>query len=141
MSLPLDLVSRVSRRMVRGTTWDLASPSQEHPWRKRAKLYCGSGNDLTYRFPVIVEAIAKLRVRSCIIIDGEAVACGDDGLASFDRIRYRQNDASVFMWAFDVIELDGDDLRIDPLEYFLRSRPCSARRVLAGAQRDSASRR
>ena len=59
--------------------------------------------------------MAKLSVRSCII-DGEAVACGDDGLSSFDRIRYRRNDESVFMWAFDLIELDGDDLRLDPFE-------------------------
>jgi bifunctional non-homologous end joining protein LigD len=81
----------------------------------RVKLYSRSGNDLTYRFPLIVEAVAKLRVRSCII-DGEAVACADDGLSSFDRICYRQNDASVFMWAFDLIELDGDDLRLDRLE-------------------------
>jgi bifunctional non-homologous end joining protein LigD len=81
---------------------------------KRVQLYSRSGNDLTYRFPLIVEAIAKLRVRSCII-DGEAVACDEDGLSSFDRIRYRQNDDSVFMWAFDLIELDGDDLRLDPL--------------------------
>jgi bifunctional non-homologous end joining protein LigD len=44
------------------------------------------GNDLTDRFPLIVEALARLRSRSCII-DGEAVACGEDGIASFDRIR------------------------------------------------------
>ena len=43
------------------------------------------------------------------------MACGDDGIASFDRIRYRRHDADVFMWAFDVIELNGDDLRRDPL--------------------------
>jgi bifunctional non-homologous end joining protein LigD len=49
------------------------------------------------------------------IIDGEAVACGDDGIASFDRIRYRRHDAGVFLYAFDLIELDGDDLRRDPL--------------------------
>jgi bifunctional non-homologous end joining protein LigD len=55
-----------------------------------------------------------LRPRSCIL-DGEAVACGDDGIASFDRIRYRHNDASVFLYAFDLVELDGDDLRRDPL--------------------------
>jgi hypothetical protein len=48
---------------------------------------------------LIVEAIAKLRSRSCII-DGEAVACGEDGIASFDRIRYRRHDADVFMWSF-----------------------------------------
>jgi bifunctional non-homologous end joining protein LigD len=78
------------------------------------KLYSRPGNDLTYRFPLIVEAIAKLRSRSCII-DGEAVACGEDGIASFDRIRYRHNDDGVFLYAFDLIELDGDDLRRNPL--------------------------
>jgi bifunctional non-homologous end joining protein LigD len=73
-----------------------------------------AGQDLTYRFPLIVEALVKLRSRSCII-DGEAVACGDDGIASFDRIRYRRRDGGVFLYAFDLIELDGDDLRRDPL--------------------------
>jgi ATP-dependent DNA ligase len=78
------------------------------------KLYSRPGNDLTDRFPLIVEALAKLRSRSCII-DGEAVACGDDGISSFDRIRYRHHDASVFLYAFDLIELNGDDLRREPL--------------------------
>jgi ATP-dependent DNA ligase len=36
------------------------------------KLYSQPGNDLTYRFPLIVEGLARLRSRSCII-DGEAV--------------------------------------------------------------------
>jgi bifunctional non-homologous end joining protein LigD len=53
---------------------------------KRVRLYSRPGNDLTQRFPLIVDALARLRSRSCII-DGEAVACGDDGIASFDRIR------------------------------------------------------
>jgi bifunctional non-homologous end joining protein LigD len=81
---------------------------------KRVKLYSRPGNDLTYRLPLIVEAVAKLRSQSCII-DGEAVSCGDDGIASSDHIRYRRHDADVFMWAFDLIELNGDDLRRDPL--------------------------
>jgi bifunctional non-homologous end joining protein LigD len=81
---------------------------------KRVRLYSRPGNDLTHRFPGIVEALAQLRPWSCII-DGEAVLCGDDGIASFDRIRYRRHDADVFMWAFDLVELNGDDLRRDPL--------------------------
>jgi bifunctional non-homologous end joining protein LigD len=81
---------------------------------KRVKLYSRPGNDLTKRFPLIVEALARLRSRSCVI-DGEAVACGDDGIASFDRIRHRHHDVDVFLYAFDLIELDGDDLRRDPL--------------------------
>ena len=62
----------------------------------RVRLYSRPGNDLTERFPLIVEALAHLRSRSCII-DGEAVACGDDGVPSFDRIRYRRYDARVFL--------------------------------------------
>ena len=81
---------------------------------ERVKLYSRPGNDLTYRFPLIVDALVCLRSRSCII-DGEAVACGEDGIASFDRIRYRRHDESVFLFAFDLIKLDGDDLRREPL--------------------------
>jgi hypothetical protein len=33
----------------------------------RVKLYSRAGNDLTYRFPLIVEALAALRSQSCII--------------------------------------------------------------------------
>jgi bifunctional non-homologous end joining protein LigD len=80
----------------------------------RVRLYSRPGNDLTYRFPLIVETLARLRSRSCII-DGEAVACGDNGMPSFDRIRYRRHDASVFLYAFDLIEWNGDDLRREPL--------------------------
>jgi bifunctional non-homologous end joining protein LigD len=81
----------------------------------RVRLYSRPGNDLTYRFPLIVEALGRLRSRSCII-DGEAVCCDDDGFPSFERIRYRRHDADVFLYAFDLIELNGDDLRRDPLE-------------------------
>jgi ATP dependent DNA ligase domain len=45
----------------------------------RVRLYSRPGNDLTYRFRLIVEAPAKLRSRSCTI-DGEAVACSEDGI-------------------------------------------------------------
>ena len=66
----------------------------------RVKLYSRPGNDLTDRFPLIVEALARLRSRSCII-DGEAVSCDESGIAQFNRIRYRGYDRSVFLYAFD----------------------------------------
>jgi bifunctional non-homologous end joining protein LigD len=40
----------------------------------RVRLYSRPGNDLTYRFPLIVETLARPRSRSCIV-DGEAVSC------------------------------------------------------------------
>jgi bifunctional non-homologous end joining protein LigD len=41
--------------------------------------------------------------------------CGADGIACFEMIRRWDADDSVFMWGFDLIELNGDDLRRDPL--------------------------
>src|SRR5215470_8454678 len=104
---------------------------------KRVKLYSRPGNDLTSRFPLIVEALAKLRSRSCII-DGEAVACGEDGIASFDRIRYRHHDADVFLDAFDLIELDGEDLRRDPLAVRKATLASVVARAATGSNPDGA---
>jgi hypothetical protein len=63
----------------------------------RVKLYSRPRNDLTRRFPLIAEALARLRALSCVI-DGEAVVCGDDGIACFERIRQRRHDESVFRY-------------------------------------------
>jgi bifunctional non-homologous end joining protein LigD len=65
------------------------------------------------RFPLILEATSELRVRSCLI-DGEAVACDDNGLAVFDCLRRKHN--AVFLYAFDLLELDGVDLRRELIE-------------------------
>jgi bifunctional non-homologous end joining protein LigD len=95
---------------------------------QRITLFSRSGNQLTNRFPLIVEAMAKLRSHSCII-DGEAVACGPDGIACFELIRGWDIEASVFMWAFDLIELDKQDMRHNPLE----TRKASLERLLSRA--------
>jgi bifunctional non-homologous end joining protein LigD len=81
----------------------------------KVRLYRRPGKDLTYRFPLIVESLARLRSRSCII-DVEAVACDEGGASSFERIHYRRHDSSVFPYAFDLLELNGDDLRRETLE-------------------------
>src|SRR5215813_8341684 len=60
----------------------------------------------TSRLRNYVQATGDLQVRSCLI-DGEAVACDRDGLPSFDRVRYRRQDGAVFLYAFDLLELDG----------------------------------
>jgi bifunctional non-homologous end joining protein LigD len=81
----------------------------------QVRLYSRPGNDFSRRFPLIVETLTRLRSRSCII-DGEAVACDDNGVTSFDLIRHHRHNDRVFLYAFDLIELNGDDMRRDPLE-------------------------
>jgi bifunctional non-homologous end joining protein LigD len=82
---------------------------------RHVKLASRPGNDLTRRFPLIVQAVSGLRVNSCII-DGEAVACGEDGVACFELLPVRWDvEGGVFMYASDLIELNGDDFRHHPL--------------------------
>ena len=67
------------------------------------------------RFPFIAMAVGKLPVWSCLI-DGEAIVCDENGLAVFDLIRRHGALASAVHCAFDLLELDGLDLRRDPIE-------------------------
>ena len=64
----------------------------------QVRPYSRPGNDLTRRFPLIVETLARLRARSCII-DGEAVACDDNGVASFDPIRHQRARTRRVNWS------------------------------------------
>jgi bifunctional non-homologous end joining protein LigD len=79
------------------------------------RLITRRGNDWSDRFPLVVEAVNQLKVRSCLI-DGEVVCCDERGLARFDVLRHRRNEALAFLYAFDLLELDGTDLRREPLE-------------------------
>jgi bifunctional non-homologous end joining protein LigD len=76
------------------------------------RLITRRGHDWTPRFPAIMEAVNALAVRSCLI-DGEAIACDDNGLSVFHRLRRRE---AAILCAFDLIELDGQDLRREPIE-------------------------
>jgi ATP-dependent DNA ligase len=86
-------------------------------WRdaRGVRLLTRNGIDWSGRFPLIAAAAGDLKVRSCLI-DGEAVACDGDGMPMFDRLRYRRADKTVFLYAFDLIELNGQDLRREPIE-------------------------
>ena len=63
----------------------------------------------------MVEAVNHLNVRSCLI-DGEVVCCDERGLAIFSTLRRRRNEARAFLFAFDLLELDGLDMRREPIE-------------------------
>ena len=79
------------------------------------RLLTRNGHDWANRYPLIVEAVNHLRVRS-VLIDGEVVCCDERGLAIFATLRQRGNEAIAFMYAFDLLELDGTDMRREPIE-------------------------
>src|SRR6266511_2555452 len=60
----------------------------------RVRLYGCPGNDFTHRFPLIVETLARLRSRFCII-DSEAVPCDDNGVASSDHVRHHRANGRI----------------------------------------------
>jgi bifunctional non-homologous end joining protein LigD len=63
---------------------------------------------------LIVEAALKNRTTS-FVIDGEALLLGVDGISDFNGLHSRRHDDEVQLYAFDVLALDGDDLRNLPL--------------------------
>jgi len=79
------------------------------------RLITRRGNDWSDRFPLVVEAVNHLKVRSCLI-DGEVVCCDERGLATFQLLRHRRNEPQAFLYAFDLLELNGTDLRREPIE-------------------------
>jgi bifunctional non-homologous end joining protein LigD len=74
------------------------------------RLYTRSTYDCTARLPAIAAAAERIKAKS-FIIDGEAVVLGPDGLSRFDELRRREAAQNAILYAFDLIERDGDDLR------------------------------
>jgi bifunctional non-homologous end joining protein LigD len=82
---------------------------------KRVRLFTRNGYDWTGRYPLIVEAALKNRCSS-FVIDGEAVLLGSvDGISDFNGLHSRRHDDEVQLYAFDILALEGDDLRKLPL--------------------------
>ena len=81
---------------------------------KGVRLFTRNGHDWTGRYPLIVEAALKNRTTS-FVIDGEAVLLGVDGVSDFNGLHSRKHDDEVQLYAFDILALDGEDLRKLPL--------------------------
>ncbi|MGD0526307.1 MAG: non-homologous end-joining DNA ligase, partial [Polyangiaceae bacterium] len=84
-----------------------------------AHLYTRKGHDWTERFPPIAEGLGKLRARECIV-DGEACVVDAHGTPSFKGLQEwlagETKHANIGFAAFDLLWLDGRDLRGEPLE-------------------------
>jgi bifunctional non-homologous end joining protein LigD len=83
-------------------------------WRvgDRMRVFSQRGHDWTAKVPRIAEALAALPVKS-VTLDGEGVVCRPDGVPDFELLRAsvgRKGARDAFLYAFDVLELDGVDL-------------------------------
>jgi len=85
---------------------------------KGVSLFSRNQNDLSARFPEIVEAVKNLPARECVI-DGEVVALDDQGRSSFQLLQAREMEgrkSPIYFYAFDLLQLDGKSLIGLPLE-------------------------
>jgi bifunctional non-homologous end joining protein LigD len=80
------------------------------------RLVSRNGHDFTARFPLAAAPVLALPAHS-FLIDGEAIVTDDDGLAVFDLIRRQRHGAAAVLCTFDLIELEGEDLRRAPIEH------------------------
>jgi bifunctional non-homologous end joining protein LigD len=76
----------------------------------RLRLITRGGYDWTKRFPWIAEAALRNR-RKHFAVDGEAVVLCLDGMPDFNALHSGKHNAEVQFCAFDILALDGDDLR------------------------------
>jgi bifunctional non-homologous end joining protein LigD len=77
------------------------------------RLYSRNANDWSGRLSAIAAAAARIKARS-FTIDGEAVVLGPDGLSRFEELSRREGARTATLYAFDLIEHDGEDVRSLP---------------------------
>jgi bifunctional non-homologous end joining protein LigD len=80
--------------------------------RGKARVFTRNGYDWSDRYPSIVRAAANLRCQSAII-DGEAIVQNGNGASDFEALSsaMRRQPHSIILYAFDLLHLDGWDLR------------------------------
>jgi bifunctional non-homologous end joining protein LigD len=81
----------------------------------RVRLWSRYGTDFTDRLRAIADAVARLTVDNALI-DGEAVVFRPDGHSDFTALRTKTGSEQASLVAFDLLSLDADDLRQQPLE-------------------------
>lgn len=79
----------------------------------KVRLITRNGHDWTDRLPAVANAVGKLDVETALL-DGELVAVDDEGKSSFPALQAALSagkDATLYFHLFDLLYLDGWDLR------------------------------
>jgi bifunctional non-homologous end joining protein LigD len=78
-------------------------------------LWARTTSDYSKAFTRIRDAVAALRVHSAVL-DGEAIVMRSADRCDFEALRSRQGQAEAILVAYDIMEVDGQDVRPEPLE-------------------------
>jgi bifunctional non-homologous end joining protein LigD len=82
---------------------------------ERVTLWTRRGTDYTDEFPRIAETVRNIRADEALI-DGEAVVLRADGLSDFGALITKAGGQQASYIAFDLLRLDGQDIRLQRLE-------------------------
>src|SRR5437762_5476918 len=86
--------------------------------RGKVSLLSRNQNDLSARFPEIVDAVKNLPTDECVL-DGEVVALDEQGRSSFQLLQAREMEgrkSPIYFYVFDLLQLDGKSFVSMPLE-------------------------
>lgn len=94
------------------------------------RLFSRNGKDWTARLPAVAEALSTWPVGQAWI-DGEVVVQGKSGVPDFQALQnsFAESAGKQVFFAFDLLFLDGEDLRMQPLI----ERKARLRQVISGA--------
>ena len=88
---------------------------QAHKVGSQVVIHSRNGHDFTERFPPIAQLLHELSAKAAVL-NGEVVASDADGRPNFARLHVRwTRPGTIRLWAFDVLALNGRDLRTQPL--------------------------
>jgi bifunctional non-homologous end joining protein LigD len=93
----------------------------------RIQVWSRRGVDFTSRFSRIAEAVRSLPADEALI-DGEAVVFWDHGRSAFYELMTKRVGAQASLVAFDLLRLEGDGLRLRPIQ----ARREALKRLLSG---------
>src|SRR5215471_7904680 len=116
------MLARLVRTLPEGPVWEYELKLDSYRLEAikdgdTVRLYSRRGNDFTSKFARIATAVSKIKSTS-FTIDGEAVAVDAQGKPSFQMLQNRATlppGWSLAYYAFDLLHLDGQDLKDRPL--------------------------
>jgi bifunctional non-homologous end joining protein LigD len=84
----------------------------------QCRILSRNEKDFGAKFPEVMESVAELEARDAIL-DGEIVALDEKGRSSFQLLQaydLGEKRPPILFYAFDLLQLDGEDLKNRPIE-------------------------